>query len=59
MGTEAALRGNQPARARHYLAERQVHKPNSAWRRRLAARLPAAESESKLELAPYRRVVTV
>ncbi|HEX6268562.1 MAG TPA: tetratricopeptide repeat protein [Burkholderiales bacterium] len=56
---EAALRGNQPAHARHYLAERQVHKPNSAWRRRLAARLPAAQSGSKVELASYRRVVTV
>jgi tetratricopeptide (TPR) repeat protein len=35
---EAALRGNRSALARHYLAERQVHKPASAWAQRLAAR---------------------
>lgn len=38
---EAALRDRQRARAGHYLAERQVHKPASAWAQRLAARLPA------------------
>jgi tetratricopeptide (TPR) repeat protein len=35
---EAALRDRQSRRARHYLAERLVHKPASAWARRLAAR---------------------
>ena len=28
---EAALRDGQPALARHYIAERRVHKPDSAW----------------------------
>ena len=36
---EAALRARRPVPARHYLAERLVHKPASAWGRRLAARL--------------------
>ena len=35
---EAALRGGEPARARHYIAERTVHKPASAWGWRLLAR---------------------
>jgi tetratricopeptide (TPR) repeat protein len=35
---EAALRDRQSERARHYLAERLVHKPASAWARRLGAR---------------------
>jgi tetratricopeptide (TPR) repeat protein len=56
---EAALRDNQPARARHYLAERQVHKPKSAWGRRLTARLPASPSGSEPQAVSYRRVVAV
>jgi tetratricopeptide (TPR) repeat protein len=56
---EAALRDNQPARARHYLAERQVHKPKSAWGRRLAARLPSSPSGSEAQSVSYRRVVAV
>jgi len=35
---EAALRGGDAARARHYIAERLVHKPGSRWGRRLAER---------------------
>jgi tetratricopeptide (TPR) repeat protein len=35
---EAALRSGQRARARHYIAERTVHKPASAWGWRLLAR---------------------
>jgi tetratricopeptide (TPR) repeat protein len=35
---EAALRGGRHALARHYIAERTMHKPASAWGRRLAAR---------------------
>jgi tetratricopeptide (TPR) repeat protein len=35
---EAAIRGGQPALARHYIAERMVHKPASAWGWRLLAR---------------------
>jgi tetratricopeptide (TPR) repeat protein len=35
---EAALRCGQHARARHFIAERTVHKPASAWGQRLAAR---------------------
>ncbi len=35
---EAALRDGQKALARHYIAERTVHKPGSAWGRRLAGR---------------------
>ena len=35
---EAALRSGQPALARHYIAERTVHKPSSAWGWRLLAR---------------------
>lgn len=39
----AALRGGDHARASHYIAERLVHKPTSAWGRRLALRAkPAA-----------------
>jgi len=37
---EAALRDGKHALAGHYLAERQVHKPGSAWAPRLAARMP-------------------
>ena len=36
---EAALRANQRSRARHYLAERVVHKPASAWAHRLTRRM--------------------
>jgi hypothetical protein len=45
---EASLRGGDAVRARHYVAERLVHKPASAWGERLwartgtPARLPAA-----------------
>jgi tetratricopeptide (TPR) repeat protein len=35
---ESALRGGDAARARHYVAERLVHKPASRWGHRLAAR---------------------
>jgi tetratricopeptide (TPR) repeat protein len=35
---EAAIRGGQPAVARHYLGERVVLKPGSQWARRLLAR---------------------
>ena len=35
---EAALRSNQPKRARHFIAERLVHKPDGRWGRRLADR---------------------
>ncbi len=35
---EAALRSGQAARARHFIAERTVHKPQSAWGWRLAQR---------------------
>jgi tetratricopeptide (TPR) repeat protein len=38
---EAALRSGQPARARHFIAERTVHKPQSAWGWRLAQRAAA------------------
>lgn len=45
---EAALRGNQPARAGHYLAERLVHKPASAWARRLADRVGSKSSREPI-----------
>jgi tetratricopeptide (TPR) repeat protein len=35
---EAAIRSSQPALARHYIAERTVHKPASGWGWRLLAR---------------------
>jgi tetratricopeptide (TPR) repeat protein len=35
---EAAIRGGQPALARHYIAERTVHKPASGWGWRLLGR---------------------
>ena len=38
---EAALRGGQPSRARHYIAERLVHKPAGRLGRRLADRAAA------------------
>jgi tetratricopeptide (TPR) repeat protein len=38
---EAALRSGDPMRARHYIAERLVHKPGSAWGPRLASRADA------------------
>jgi hypothetical protein len=38
---EAALRSGDAARARHYVAERLVHKPKSAWGQRLAGRAEA------------------
>ena len=36
---ESARRGGDGARARHYLAERLVHKPASQWGRRIAQRI--------------------
>jgi predicted Zn-dependent protease len=39
---EAALRDGQLARARHYIAERTVHKPASGWGWRLLARAGSA-----------------
>lgn len=39
---EAALRGGDDQRARHYLAERLVHKPASRWAQRLLERAAAA-----------------
>jgi tetratricopeptide (TPR) repeat protein len=39
---EAAIRSGQSALARHYIAERTVHKPASAWGWRLLARTHAA-----------------
>lgn len=41
---EAALRDGQHARARHYLAERLVHKPASAWAPRLSRRMHASDA---------------
>ena len=38
---EAALRSGDRMRARHYIAERLVHKPDSAWGPRLARRAEA------------------
>jgi tetratricopeptide (TPR) repeat protein len=43
---EAALRGGQPALARHYIAERTVHKPASAWGWRLLARATPRPGEA-------------
>jgi hypothetical protein len=37
---EAAIRSGQSALARHFIAERTVHKPASAWGWRLLARTP-------------------
>jgi hypothetical protein len=39
---EAATRAGDAARAKHYIAERLVHKPGSAWGPRLVARADAA-----------------
>jgi len=39
---EAANRGGDRPRARHYVAERLVHKPRSRWGARLAERAEAA-----------------
>ena len=43
---EAALRSGDRTRARHYIAERLVHKPDSAWGPRLAHRAEAIASMS-------------
>lgn len=43
---EAALRDGQRSRAKHYLAERLVHKPTSAWAQRLAGRAGALHSST-------------
>jgi hypothetical protein len=40
---EASLRSGDRTRARHYIAERLVHKPGSAWGPRLARRADASE----------------
>ena len=42
---EAARRAGQAAVARHYLNERLVHKPASAWGRRIQQRIDRARSE--------------
>ncbi len=42
---EAAIRSGELALARHYIAERTVHKPASAWGRRLLARASARAEE--------------
>ena len=39
---EAAIRAGDQTRARHYIAERRVHKPDSAWGRRLWSRATLA-----------------
>jgi hypothetical protein len=39
---EAAIRGGHSALARHYIAERTVHKPATGWGWRLLARTGAA-----------------
>jgi tetratricopeptide (TPR) repeat protein len=41
---EAALRARDTSRARHYLAERQVHRPASRWARRLLVRAALADA---------------
>ena len=41
---EAALRAGMGARARHFIAERLVHKPRSLWGGRLAARAEAGRA---------------
>jgi predicted Zn-dependent protease len=43
---EAAIRGGHVALARHYIAERTVHKPASAWGWRLLARTSARAEEA-------------
>ena len=40
---EAALRAHDSTRARHYLGERQTHKPASRWARRLLVRAALAD----------------
>jgi hypothetical protein len=42
---EAALRARDDTRARHYLAERLVHKPASRWARRLLDRAASSDGE--------------
>jgi tetratricopeptide (TPR) repeat protein len=48
---EAALRDGQSARAGHYLAERRVHKPASAWAGRLSARIRPVRAEAAAAIA--------
>jgi tetratricopeptide (TPR) repeat protein len=51
---EAALRGGQRALARHYIAERTVHKPASGWGWRLLARAaepPPARASASMDAA--------
>src|SRR5262249_23704770 len=42
----AALRSGDLSRARHYIAERRVHKPASEWGRRLWSRAEASRRSS-------------
>jgi hypothetical protein len=44
---EAAIRGGDRRRARHYIAERQVHKP-TAWSERLLARASASQRQPEV-----------
>jgi tetratricopeptide (TPR) repeat protein len=46
---EAAIRSGQSALARHYIAERTVHKPSSAWGWRLLARADAGSERTPKE----------
>lgn len=48
---EAALRANQRSRARHYLAERVVHKPASAWAHRLTRRMAPSAADPVSRIA--------
>ena len=47
---DAAIRDGQTARARHYIAERQVHKP-TAWSKRLMARTHQRQETAELATA--------
>jgi tetratricopeptide (TPR) repeat protein len=49
---EAALRSGQPALARHYIAERTVHKPRGGWGWRLLARARAHEERGARSANP-------
>ncbi len=49
---EAALRGGRPALARHYIAERTVHRPAGGWGWRLQARAVGLAADAALEVVP-------
>ncbi len=49
---EAAIRSGQAALARHYIAERTVHKPSSGWGWRLLARATAVGDSGRSGGAP-------